>query len=130
MTKRPNELAEATRAAAAAGFLGLSTGQRDWLLLVAYLHLEQGKPETAVLLLRLLQRAFPEDHEVQHCVALAELTAGNPKEAARAATRAIKKTTPELRVPIGLVFAKALWEQNQPEAAREFLSNLLTESRN
>ena len=31
---------------------------------------------------------------------------------------------------IGLVFAKALWEQNQPEAAREFLSNLLTESRN
>src|SRR5215218_6397355 len=130
MTKLPHASTEPTAAAPAAGFLGLSRGQRDWLLLVAYLHLEQGKAPTAVLLLRLLQRAFPEDHEVQHCVALAELTAGNPKEAARAATRAIKKTTSELRVPIGLVFAKALWEQNQPEAAREFLSNLLTESRN
>lgn len=110
-----------------AAFLGLSAPERNWLLLVAYLHLEQGKADKAVLLLRLLQRAFPEDTEIQRCLALAELTAGHPKEAARAATRAIQKAEPSLRVPVGLVFAKALWEQGQPEAAREFLSTLLTE---
>jgi predicted Zn-dependent protease len=128
--KRPDDMTEATTNPENGSFMGLSTAQRDWLLLVSYLHLEQGKAEKAVLLLRLLQRGFPDDHEVWHCLALAELMSGHPKEAARAATKAIKKTTAQLRVPIGLVFAKALWEQNQPEAAREFLSNLLTENPN
>lgn len=110
------------------GSLELSTSQRDWLLLTAYLHLEQGKSDKAVLLLRILQRVFTEDTEVQRCLALAELMAGYPKQAARAATRAIQKSPATLRVPVGLVFAKALWEQGQHEAARDFLTNLLTET--
>lgn len=110
-------------------FLNLSHSQRDWLMLVAYLHLEQQKPERAALLLRLVYRAFPDDPEVQRCLALAELLAGSPVAAARAATRAFKQSEDRLRVPVGLVFAKALWEQGKQEAARDFLASLLTDNR-
>lgn len=110
-------------------FLHLSPQQRDWMMLVAYLHLEQHKPERASVLLRLVYHAFPEDAEVQRCLALAELLAGAPVAAARAATRAIKQSDDQLRVPVGLVFAKALWEQGKHDAAREFLASLLTENR-
>lgn len=109
--------------------LHLTQSQRDWMMLVSYLHLEQHKPERACLLLRLLFREFPDDPEVQRCLALAELLAGSPVAAARAATRAIKQTDGSLRVPVGLVFAKALWEQGKQEAARDFLASLLTEDR-
>lgn len=105
----------------------LAGQQRDWLLLVAYLHLEQGKADRAALLLRILQRAFPDDVEVQRCLALAELLAGQPVAAARAASRAIQRDNGKLRLPLGLVFAKSLWEQGKDAAAREFLSTLLKE---
>ena len=110
-------------------FLGLTSRQRDWMMLVSYLHLEQHKPDRACVLLRLVYRAFPEDAEVQRCLALAELLAGSPVAAARAATRAFKQSDDRLRVPVGLVFAKALWEQGKHDAAREFLATLLSEDR-
>lgn len=109
-------------------FLTFAPQERDWLLLLAYLHLEQGKSEPACVLLRLLQRAFPTDAEVQRCLALSEMMAGHPLEASRAATRAIGRAEPELRVPVGLVFARALWDLGKHDAAREFLTNLLTRS--
>jgi predicted Zn-dependent protease len=105
--------------------LELTMRERDWMMLVAYLHLEQHKTDKACALLRLVYRAFPEDAEVQRCLALAELLDGSPVAAARAATRAIKQAEGRLRVPVGLVFAKALWEQGNPEAARDFLATLL-----
>jgi hypothetical protein len=95
-------------------------------MLVAYLHLEQQKPGKACVLLRLAAQTWPDDPEVLRCLALGELLAGYPGAAARAATRAFKQSTDELRIPVGLVFAKALWEQGQQEAARDFLANLLT----
>lgn len=110
-------------------FLSLTTRQRDWMMTMAYLHLEQRKPDPARVLLRLVYRAFPEDAEVQRCLALAELLAGSPVAAARAATRAFKQCEDHLRVPVGLVFAKALWEQGQQEAARDFLASLLNHER-
>ena len=110
-------------------FLSLSPRQRDWMMLVSYLHLEQHKPERACVLLRLAYRAFPHDAEVQRCLALAELLAGSPVAAARAATRAFKQSDDRLRLPVGLVFARALWEQGKHDAAREFLASLLTEGR-
>lgn len=118
------ETAEAPRV-----FLNLTTRQRDWMMTMAYLHLEQRKPDPARVLLRLVYRAFPEDAEVQRCLALAELLAGSPVAAARAATRAFKQCEDHLRVPVGLVFAKALWEQGQQEAARDFLASLLNHER-
>jgi hypothetical protein len=109
--------------------LNLCPRQRDWLMLVAYLHLEQQKPDKACVLLRLAAMTWPEDPEVQRCLALGELLAGAPGAAARAATRAFKQSDEALRVPVGLVFAKALWEQGQQEAARDFLVNLLSQDR-
>ena len=106
----------------------LTTRQRDWLMTVSYLHLEQHKPERACVLLRLVYRAFPDDSEVQRCLSLAELLSGSPVAAARAATRAFKQSEGPLRVPVGLVFAKALWEQGKHEAARDFLASLLTDT--
>lgn len=108
--------------------LSFSQEKRDWLLLVAYLHLEQDKPEKAAVLLRLLLRAFPEDREVLQCLALAELLANHPQQAARSAIKASKLAPPELKMPIGLVFAKSLWEQGQHDAARDFVKALLHEA--
>lgn len=110
-------------------FLALTPRQKDWMMTVSYLHLEQHKPDRACVLLRLVYRAFPEDPEVQRCLALAELLSGSPVAAARAATRAFKNSEGHLRVPVGLVFAKALWEQGKQEAARDFLASLLTNER-
>ncbi len=110
-------------------FLALTQRQKDWMMTVSYLHLEQHKPDRACVLLRLVYRAFPEDPEVQRCLALAELLSGSPVAAARAATRAFKNSEGHLRVPVGLVFAKALWEQGKQEAARDFLASLLTNER-
>lgn len=108
--------------------LVLTQRQRDWLLLVSYLHLEQHKAGRACTLLRLAFQSFPEDAEVQRCLALAELLGGSPVAAARAATRAFKQATGALRIPVGLVFAKALWEQGKHEPARDFLASLLTDT--
>lgn len=104
----------------------LTPAQRDWMMLQAYLHLEQHKPAAACVMLRLLFRLFPDDVEVQRCLALGELMTGRPVDAARVATRALQKSSNDLRMPVGLVFAKALWEQGKHEAAREFLTSLLT----
>jgi hypothetical protein len=57
------------------------------------------------------------------------LLAKSPVAAARAATRAFKQSEGFLRVPVGLVFAKALWEQGKHEAVRDFLASLLTDER-
>lgn len=107
--------------------LSFDRKQRDWLLLVAYLHLEQDKPEKAGALLRLLARVYPDDGEVLQCLALSELMANHPQQSARAAIKALKVASADLKLPVGLVFAKALWQQGKQEAAREFLSSLLTE---
>lgn len=109
--------------------LHLTSRQRDWMMLTAYLHLEQHKADKASALLRLVHRVFPDDAEAQRCLALAELMNGTPVAAARAATRAFKQAEGRLRVPVGLVFAKALWEQGSHEAARDFLTSLLTNDR-
>ncbi len=98
-------------------------------MLTAYLHLEQHKADKAGALLRLVYHVFPDDPEVQRCLALAELMGGSPIAAARAATRAFKQADGRLRVPVGLVFAKALWQQGSHEAARDFLATLLTPER-
>jgi len=121
------DLAAATEDASPAPFLFLSPAERDWLLLLAYLHLEQRKPDPACMLLRLLQRSFPTDAEVQRCLALAEMMAGHPLEASRAATRALVRAGPRLRIPVGLVFARALWDLGKHDAARDFVTNLLTQ---
>lgn len=110
--------------------LALSSRQRDWMMTMSYLHLEQRKPDQARVLLRLVYRAFPDDPEVQRCLALAELLAGSPAAAARVATRAYKQCEASLRVPVGLIFAKALWQQGQEEAAKDFLASLLNQERN
>ena len=111
-----------------APFLHFTQAERDWILLLAYLHLEQRKPEQGCILLRLLHRAFPMDAEVQRCLALGEMLAGNPLEASRAATRALGRAEPRLRIPVGLIFARALWDLGKQDAARDFIANLLTPS--
>ena len=126
MSSAPPPHALETSASSAQPFLPLTTRQRDWMMTVSYLHLEQFKPARASILLRLVYRAFPDDPEVQRCLALAELLAGSPVAAARAASRAFKQSEGSLRLPVGLVFAKALWEQGKHEAAREFLATLLS----
>jgi len=108
--------------------ISLGETERNWLLLVAHLHLEQRRPVEACTMLRVLNRVNPGDPRVLRCLALAELMSGNAGTAARIASRAMQTTdASEFHVPVGLIFARALWEQGQHEAARDYASNLLNE---
>ena len=107
----------------------LEETERNWLLLVAHLHLEQRRPGEACTMLRVLYRINPGEPRVLRCLALAELMAGNAGTAARMAGRAMQTADAAgFHVPVGLIFARALWEQGQHEAARDYAANLLNES--
>ncbi len=115
--------------AAPEGVSGFSATEKDWLLLVAHLHLEQRRPEEACTILRVLHRIDPNNPKVLRCLALAELSAGNPAVAARVATKAMQQDDESggFRVPVGLIFARSLWEQGHHEAARDYAEHLLRE---
>lgn len=109
--------------------LSLEATEYQWLLLVAYLHLEQRRPEQARSILRVLYRLEPDDSQVQRCLALSELISHDGDAAARVATRAMQADdAAAFRVPVGLIFARALWEQGQHEAARDYAANLLQDT--
>jgi len=107
----------------------MNATEKNWLLLVAYLNLEQQRPGDACTILRVLSKIDPGNLEVERCHALAELSAGRPEVAARIATRAMQQEkSAAFKIPVGLVFAKALWEQGKHEAARDYIANLLAET--
>lgn len=100
----------------------------NWLLLVAYLNLEQQHPAKACTILRVLSRLEPDNPDIERCHALAELLAGNAAAAARIATRAMRKAQGgKGKIPMGLIFAKALWNQGKHEAASDYMAHVLTE---
>lgn len=106
----------------------LDETERHWLLLLAYLYLEQRKAVEARVMLRFLSRLAPEDPGILRCLALAELMSREAGAAARSATRAMHMDdSSEYQLPVGLIFARALWEQGQRDAARDFAANLLQE---
>jgi len=102
--------------------------ERDALLVLGYLHLEQSRPADAATLLRPLHRAHPDDAEVERCLALAELACGHHERAATLAAHAYTAADDSVRVALGLIYAKALWLDGEAEAAREVLLRILTRS--
>ena len=102
-----------------------SPQERDALLVLAYVHLEQARPEEAATLLRPLYRTIPDDAEVERCLALAELSAGRPEAAARLAAHAYVQAPAGSRSALGLIYARALWLGGDAPAAREVLAKLL-----
>ena len=109
--------------------LSVTGTEYQWLLLVAYLHLEQRRPEQSRTILRVLHRLQPNDAQVQRCLALAELMSHDGVAAARAATRAMQADdAADFQVPVGLIFARSLWEQGLHDAARDYAANLPQET--
>lgn len=103
-----------------------SPPERDALVILGFLHLEQARPEEAATLLRPLLRDRPDDGEVERCLALAELLSGRTEAAARLAAHAYPRAPEALRTAVGLVYAKALWIAGDEAAAREVLLKILS----
>lgn len=109
------------------GDLTFDEGERDAWLVLGYLHLEQGRAEDAAALLRPLHRRRPGDHEVERCLALAELTAGRPEAAERLAAHAYTHAPADVRSAMGLIYARALWSKGDETAAREVILKVLAQ---
>ncbi len=104
----------------------LTDQERDALLVLGYIHLEQGHPDEAAVLLRPLHRYCPDDGEVEQCLALAELSSGRPERAAALAAHAYTLADTPERKAMGLIYAKALWLSGDEAGAREVLLKILT----
>lgn len=98
-----------------------TTPERDALVVLGYLHLEQARPTEAAALLRPLHRHRPHDGEVERCLALAELQSGRSEAAARLAAHAYTHAPAGIRTAMGLIYAKALWLSGDETGAREVL---------
>jgi predicted Zn-dependent protease len=105
----------------------LQREERDALVVLGHLHLEQSRPEEAACLLRPLHRALPGDAEVERCLAVAELQAGNHARAARLAAHAYTLAARPARDAMGLVYAKALWLAGNEAASREALAKVIAQ---
>ncbi|MBL9207953.1 MAG: hypothetical protein JNN01_22910 [Opitutaceae bacterium] len=99
--------------------------ERDALMILGFLHLEQARADEAATLLRPLHRDRPDDGEVERCLALAELLAGRAESAARLAAHAYPHAPEHLRTAMGLIYAKALWFAGDEPGAREVLLKIL-----
>jgi predicted Zn-dependent protease len=104
--------------------------ERDALVILGFLHLEQARPDEAATLLRPLLRDRPDDGEAERCLALAELLAGRAESAARLAAHAYPHAPAHLRTAMGLVYAKALWMSGDEAGAREVLLKILHRQEN
>jgi Flp pilus assembly protein TadD len=102
--------------------------ERDALVVLGYLHLEQARPDEAAVLLRPLHRARAQDGEVERCLAWAELRAGNVETAARLAAHAYTHAPDSARTAMGLIYAKALWLSGDEPGARDVLLKVLTQN--
>ena len=102
--------------------------ERDALVVLGYLHLEQARPDEAAVLLRPLHRAHPLDGEVERCLALAELSSGRADVAARLAAHAYTHAPAASRTAMGLIYAKALWLSSDEAGAREVLLKVMAHS--
>jgi Flp pilus assembly protein TadD len=100
--------------------------ERDALVVLGYLHLEQGRADEASVLLRPLHRERAGDGEVERCLALAELSSGRAEVAARLAAHAYTHAPAHVRSAMGLIYAKALWQTGDEAGAREVLVKLLS----
>ena len=118
-------LSSGEHAASPVGATRFTVAERDALLVLAFLHLEQARPAGAAALLRPLHRAQPDDHEVERCLALAELSSGEPAAAARFAAHAYTRAPAPLQSMLGLVYAKALWQLGDERGARRVLLELV-----
>jgi hypothetical protein len=110
--------------------LAFTAHERDTLLVLGYLHLEQRRPAEAAVLLRPLHRAYPEDGEVERCLALAELSAGYVERAAVLAAHAYPLAEAPDRKAMGLIYAKALWLIGDEEGARGVFTKILAPGEN
>lgn len=101
--------------------------ERDALVVLAYLHLEQSRPGEAAVLLRPLHRALPVDGEVERCLAVAELSSGRVESAAKLAAHAYTLAPSHVRTAMGLIYARALWLSGDEPGAREVLLKVLAQ---
>lgn len=93
--------------------------QKQFLLLLAYLYLQNGKWPKALVLLRALEAFFPADPHVALNLAYAQLGAGNFEEALQRAEACTGSGAPEpLRLAALLIRSQSLWGLGREEEGR------------
>jgi predicted Zn-dependent protease len=98
----------------------MSDQQRQAVMVLAHLYLENGKATEALSLLQALHLLFPQDGEILCLLAWALLLNGDPATAVRAIDEALASgSTNETQYRAALMLkSKALWQTSQPIEAR------------
>lgn len=101
--------------------------QKQFLRLLTYLYLQNGKGEKALILTRALEAIYPDDPEIALSRAYAEHVAGNHAAALQRADASLDANAPEaLHTSALLIRSQSLWALGQEEAARASFSRYIT----
>jgi len=108
----------------------LDTHQRQFVKLLAHIHLEFHQPQRALPLLQGLLALDPEDPETLKMLAWAQIRMHHHQEALDTCRRYLAAGGEgEEHAPIRLLQAQALWGSGKKEEAREAFSCYLRETR-
>lgn len=97
--------------------------QKEFLLTLAYLYLQNAKWDRALVVLRALEILAPDDVRVSRCLACAYLHTGDLQAAWRAAEAGFRAPETREQDEAGrLLKAQILWQLGQSEQARNALA--------
>ncbi|ABC31783.1 protein containing tetratricopeptide repeats [Hahella chejuensis KCTC 2396] len=111
--------------------LSLSPANREWLLALAFVYLQQNHHKKALTLLQATAKLCPEDAYVTRGLAFACLKAARYKDALTLSDRSLRElgVKPET-APFLLIRSHALWALERPEEARKSLKKYHQLTRN
>ncbi|OZG72683.1 hypothetical protein BTA51_14230 [Hahella sp. CCB-MM4] len=109
----------------------LSPGNREWLLTLAFVYLQQNHHKKALVLLQATARLCPEDIYVIRGLAFACLKAGRFKDALSLCDQSLRKQGIHLEsAPFLLIRSHALWSLERREEATKSLKKYHQLTRN
>jgi predicted Zn-dependent protease len=99
--------------------------QKEFLLTLSYVYLQNNKQDRASTLLRALKTSFPDDPQVARCLAFVLVNEGRGADALSEMEAGFAfEADPELKEVSLLLRAQALWLCGKSEEARHSLSRL------
>lgn len=102
----------------------MKESQKEFLLMLAYLYLQNAKWDRALIVLRALRVLAPEDPQVARCLAYAALETGDGSTALREANTGFAVTnTPEEAEAGRLLKARAWWQLGLVDQAQRTLQS-------
>jgi len=108
----------------------VTEAQKEFLLTLSYVYLQNNKQDRARTLLRALKTSFPDDPQVARCLAFVLVRDGDGEAALAEMDAGFSfESDPELKQVSQILRAQALWLSGKPEEARYSLSRMQVENR-